>query len=165
MSCTSLRYRGDLIVLVGNVAITSGGGPVLGFCGGRQDDTDGTESLPLGPTSVQESISPCPVPGLCDDPLGQSKIGLIYVNPAGPVGATGDPVASAMDIRNIFGNMGLDDRETVSLVGGAHSFGKVLSRSADLVSADSFLSVYVSIDNIHQQSESVASEAVSDSSG
>ena len=108
------------------MAISSGGGPILGFCGGRQDDTDGAASLPLGPSSVQESISPCPVEGMCDDPLGQSTIGLIYVNPAGPVGSTGDPAASAKDIRNIFGNMGFDDRETVALVGGGHSFGKVL---------------------------------------
>ena len=108
------------------MAVSSGGGPILGFCGGRQDDTDSAASLPLGPSSVQESISPCPVEGMCDDPLGQSTIGLIYVNPAGPVDAPGDPAASAKDIRNIFGNMGFDDRETVALVGGGHSFGKVL---------------------------------------
>lgn len=32
--------------------------------------------------------------GMCEDPLGQSTIGLIYVNPGGPVNAPSDPVAS-----------------------------------------------------------------------
>ena len=88
--------RGDLIILTGNRAIGAAGGPVLGFCGGRVDDADGTASLPLGPSPEQEAISPCPeeMQGKCEDPLGQSTIGLIYVNPAGPVDAPSDPVAS-----------------------------------------------------------------------
>lgn len=88
------RCRGDLIILTGNRAIGSAGGPVLGFCGGRVDDADGTASLPLGPSPEQEAISPCPEEGKCQDPLGQSTIGLIYVNPGGPVDAPSDPVAS-----------------------------------------------------------------------
>ena len=47
----------------------------------------------------------------------------IDVNPAGPLGVP-DQAGSAIDIRNSFGNMGFDDRETVSLVGGGHAFGK-----------------------------------------
>jgi catalase-peroxidase len=73
---------------------------------------------------VQQSISPCETNGLCTDPLGPSTIGLIYVNPEGPINATGDPKESARDIRNIFANMGFDDRSTVALVGGGHAFGK-----------------------------------------
>lgn len=118
-------------MLAGNVAISSGGGPILGFCGGRRSDRDGTASLPFGPNAVQQALSPCPVNGLCKDPLGASTIGLIYVNPAGPVGATGDPAASAANIRSIFGNMGFGDRETVALVGGGHAFGKV-RRTGDM---------------------------------
>ena len=45
------------------------------------------------------------------------------VNPAGPLGEP-NQLGSANDVRNTFSNMGFDDRETVSLVGGAHAFGK-----------------------------------------
>lgn len=113
-------------MLVGNVAISSGGGPILGFCGGRTDDLDGSASLPLGPGDIQNSLVPCEENGLCEYPHGASTIGLIYVNPAGPINATGDPAESAHDIRRIFGNMGFNDRESVALIGGGHAFGKVL---------------------------------------
>jgi len=114
---------GDLIVLAGTVAIEDMGGPVLGFAAGRIDHVDNSQSIGLGPSPQQERFQKVDNTENVPAPLGQSVMGLIYVNPEGFMGEP-DPLRSAEDIRDVFGRMGLDDRENVALIGGGHTFGK-----------------------------------------
>jgi hypothetical protein len=51
------------------------GGPVIGFCGGRVDLQSGDQSLPLGPSVIQQKIMPCG-PEQC--PVGQVCPGTLH---------------------------------------------------------------------------------------
>ncbi len=115
----------DLMILTGNVAIESMGGPVFGFGGGRADVYEpprdiywGTEEEWLGQTRIDEEAGMA-----LENPLAAIQHGLIYVNPEGP-GGKPDAVGSARDIRETFGRMGMNDVETAALVAGGHTFGK-----------------------------------------
>ena len=113
----------DLMVLAGNVALESMGFETFGFSGGREDVWEpeldvywGSENKWLQDKRYAEGRQ-------LENPLAAVQMGLIYVNPEGPNGNP-DPLASAKDIRETFGRMGMNDEETVALIAGGHSFGK-----------------------------------------
>jgi catalase-peroxidase len=119
----------DLMILAGNVAIESMGGPVFGFGGGRADVWEperdvywGTEELWVGQEGNETRIQP-EKNMVLESPLAAIQMGLIYVNPEGP-GGVPDALQSARDIRETFHRMGMTDEETVALTAGGHTFGK-----------------------------------------
>lgn len=114
---------GDLFILAGTTALRDSGAPLPQMCFGRVDDSDGLKSQALGPTALQAERDPCLVNGDCKWPLGATTVGLIYVNPEGPMGNP-DPAASAGNIQTTFGSMGHSARNTVALIGGGHAVGK-----------------------------------------
>ena len=113
----------DLLILTGNVAIESMGGKTFGFSGGREDIWAPEEDIYWG--VEDEWLGNKRYSGKRDleNPLAAVQMGLIYVNPEGPDGNP-DPLASAVDVRETFGRMAMNDEETVALVAGGHTFGK-----------------------------------------
>src|SRR3954471_2783472 len=119
----------DLMILAGNVAIESMGGPTFGFGGGREDVFEpekdiywGTEEFWVGHEKNETRIQREKQMAL-EEPLAAIQMGLIYVNPTGP-GGNPDPLLSARDIRETFARMAMNDEETVALTAGGHTFGK-----------------------------------------
>ncbi|MFC7198626.1 catalase/peroxidase HPI [Halospeciosus flavus] len=119
---------GDLIVLAGNVALESMGFETFGFAGGREDEFKSNEAIEWGPEEDWETTSPERFEdeevGNLKDPLANTVMGLIYVNPEGPYGEP-DVEGSAKNIREEFERMAMNDEETVALIAGGHTFGKV----------------------------------------
>ncbi len=114
---------GDLMVLAGNVALENMGFQTYGFAGGRADDWE-PDLVYWGPEVKMLASERQGADGELQRPLGAMHMGLIYVNPEGPMGNP-DPVASAKNIRLSFGRMAMNDEETVALVAGGHTFGKM----------------------------------------
>jgi catalase-peroxidase len=121
---------GDLFALTGTVAIKSMGGPDPGFCAGRMDVVDNSQTIALGPSEAQDKFGHCEVNGQCPYPLGSNTLGLIYVNPEGPMGEP-DLAGAAATIRDVFGRMDWEGREVVALIGGGHTFGKTHGASME----------------------------------
>ncbi|MEO9482967.1 MAG: catalase/peroxidase HPI [Ekhidna sp.] len=113
----------DLMILAGNCALESMGFETFGFAGGRADVWEPEEDVYWG--AETEWLGDKRYTGERDleNPLGAVQMGLIYVNPEGPNGNP-DPLKSAIDIRETFGRMAMNDEETVALVAGGHTFGK-----------------------------------------
>jgi catalase-peroxidase len=113
---------GDLLIYAGNCALDSMGFKTFGFGFGREDVWDpdeifwGTEDTWLGDERYSGDRD-------LAGHLGAVQMGLIYVNPEGP-NANPDPLASAIDIRETFARMAMNDEETVALIVGGHTFGK-----------------------------------------
>jgi catalase-peroxidase len=118
----------DLMVFAGNRALESMGFRTLGFAGGREDGWEADETY-WGPEATWGADERHRGVRDLDEPLAASEMGLIYVDPQGPA-TLPDPVASARDIRQTFGRMGLDDEETVALIAGGHTFGKTHGAAA-----------------------------------
>jgi catalase-peroxidase len=150
----------DLLILAGNMALESMGFKTFGFAGGRADtwepDQDvywGNETAWLGgnvrygtdaivssddhATLVSDLGKDSNVQSRhLENPLAAVQMGLIYVNPEGPNGIP-DPLRSAIDIRETFARMAMNDEETVALIAGGHTFGKTHGAgTADHVDAE-----------------------------
>ncbi|MGD9634465.1 MAG: catalase/peroxidase HPI [Pirellulales bacterium] len=139
----------DLLILTGNVALETMGFKTFGFGGGREDvwepDNDvywGSEKTWLGgdvryahgsegvekngkkPVLVSDDDADGDIHSRrLENPLAAVQMGLIYVNPEGPDGNP-DPLKAAVDIRETFKRMAMNDEETVALIAGGHTFGK-----------------------------------------
>ena len=124
---------GDLIVLAGTVGMENMGFQTYGFAFGRADEWE-PDLVYWGPELVMLASDRRDADGELQRPLGATHMGLIYVNPEGPMGKP-DPAGSAKNIRVAFGRMAMNDEETVALVAGGHTFGKMhgAHKAADCV--------------------------------
>ncbi|MDX5595167.1 catalase/peroxidase HPI [Pseudovibrio sp. SPO723] len=116
----------DLMILAGNMAYESMGLKTFGFGFGRADiwhpEEDvywGSEKEWLGRDRYDSDADPQSL----ENPLAAVQMGLIYVNPEG-VGGQPDPLKTALEIRETFARMGMNDEETVALTAGGHTVGK-----------------------------------------
>ena len=116
----------DLIAYAGTIAYESMGLKTFGFGFGRPDiwhpekDTYwGSEKEWLGRSRYDDDDDAQSL----ENPLGAVQMGLIYVNPEG-VNGNPDPRKTALEVRETFARMAMNDEETVALTAGGHTVGK-----------------------------------------
>ena len=110
------------------MAYESMGLKTFGFAFGREDiwqpekDTYwGAEKEWLAPS--ENRYADVSNPETMENPLAAVQMGLIYVNPQG-VNGQPDPLKTALQVRETFKRMAMDDEETVALTAGGHTVGK-----------------------------------------
>jgi catalase-peroxidase len=118
----------DLLVLAGTIAYESMGLKIYGFAFGREDiwhpEIDvywGSEKEWLAPSDAR--YGDLADPTTMENPLAAVQMGLIYVNPEG-VNGKPDPLKTALQVRETFARMAMNDEETVALTAGGHTVGK-----------------------------------------
>ncbi|MBS1174305.1 MAG: catalase-peroxidase [Burkholderiaceae bacterium] len=118
----------DLLALAGTMAYESMGLKTFGFAFGREDIWQPEKDIYWG--SEKEWLAPSENryadvsnPETMENPLAAVQMGLIYVNPEG-VNGQPDPLKTALQVRETFKRMAMDDEETVALTAGGHTVGK-----------------------------------------
>ena len=119
----------DLFILAADIGMETMGFKPFGFSFGRQDVWEPEQDIYWGSegewlATSEKEHSRYSGDRELENPLAAVQMGLIYVNPEGPDGKP-DPMASARDIRETFARMAMNDEETVALVAGGHTFGKM----------------------------------------
>ncbi|HEU5435521.1 MAG TPA: peroxidase family protein, partial [Telluria sp.] len=100
----------DLMILAGNVALESMGFTTFGYAGGRPDVWEPDADVYWGPETTWLADERYSGDRDLEKPLAAVQMGLIYVNPEGPNGHP-DPIAAAVDIRETFARMAMNDEE------------------------------------------------------
>jgi catalase-peroxidase len=113
----------DLMILAGNCALESMGFETFGFGGGREDIWEPEDDVYWGKEDIWLDDARYSGNRELENPLAAVQMGLIYVNPEGPNGEP-IPIDSAIDVRETFARMAMNDEETVALIAGGHTFGK-----------------------------------------
>jgi len=114
----------DLMIFAGDCAMESMGFTTFGFAGGREDVWEPEQDIYWGAETEWFGDKRYSGDRELENPLAAVQMGLIYVNPEGPNGEP-DPIGSGRDVRETFARMAMNDYETVALVAGGHTFGKM----------------------------------------
>ena len=116
----------DLIILAGNIAYESMGLKTFGFGFGREDIWHPEKDIYWGSEKewlARDRYESDDAPDSLENPLAAVQMGLIYVNPEG-VGGKPDPAKTALEVRETFKRMAMNDEETAALTCGGHTVGK-----------------------------------------